>query len=76
MYKRYWLVAFWKNGFEGKMLVYGTEEELWVYLDSEIGGGTERTTGNYRYSGATDKEVEAARILKLKAYLCPEVKHG
>ena len=42
MYKRYWLVAFWKNGFEGKMLVFGTEEELWNYLNSEIGGGDDR----------------------------------
>lgn len=74
MYKRYWLVAFWKNGFEGKMLVYGTEEEMWAYLNSEIGGGDERHTGNYSYSGATDAEVEAARLLKIKAYLCPEIR--
>lgn len=75
MYKRYWLVAFWKNGFEGKMLVYGSEEELWAYLNSEIGGSTIRTTGNYSYHGASDKEVEAARVLNMKAYLCPEIRH-
>ena len=75
MYKRYWLVAFWKNGFEGKMLVYGTEEELWAYLNSEIGGGTDRTTGNYSYHGASDKEVEAAHVLNMKAYLCPEIRY-
>ena len=76
MYKRYWLVAFWKNGFEGKMLVYGTEEELWAYLNSEIGGGDYRHTGNYSYHGATAQEVEAAHVLNMKAYLCPEVRHG
>lgn len=74
MYERYWLVAFWKNGFEGKMLVYGTEEELWDYLNSEIGGGDERHTGNYSYSGATDAEVEAARLLKIKAYIAPKIR--
>lgn len=76
MYKRYWLVSFWKNGFEGKMLVYGTEEELWSYLNSEIGGGDSQHTGNYRYSGATEQEVEAARLLKIKAYIAPEIKHS
>lgn len=72
--RRYWLVGFWKNGFEGKMLVYGTEQELWTYLNSEIGGGDERHTGDYHYSGATDQEVEMARKLGMKAYLCPEVR--
>lgn len=72
MYRRYWLVGFWKNGFEGKMLVFGTEEELWAYLNSEIGGGDYRHTGNYHYSGATDAEVEMARKLGMKAYLAPE----
>lgn len=71
--KRYWLVTFWKNGFEGKMLVYGTEEELWDYLGSEIGGGDHRITGNFAYTGATQKELEAARLLNMKAYLCPNL---
>ena len=69
MYRRYWLVGFWKNGFEGKMLVFGTEEELWDYLNSEIGGGDDRHTGNYCYSGATEEEVRAARLLNMKAYI-------
>lgn len=73
MYKRYWLVSFWKNGFEGKMLVYGTEEEMWAYLNSEIGGGDDRHIGNYSYTGATEAEVKAAKLLKIKAYLCPEI---
>lgn len=73
MYKRYWLVTFWNNGFEGKMLVHGTEQEMWKYLNSEIGGGDDRHTGNYSYIGATDKQVEMAKLLGMKAYLCPEV---
>lgn len=72
--RRYWLVAIDRNGFEAKFLVYGTEQELWSYLNSEIGGGDERHTGDYSYSGATDEEVKAARLLKIKAYLAPEVR--
>lgn len=75
MYERYWLVAFWKNGFEGKMLVYGTEEDMWAYLNSEIGGGDDRHTGNYSYKGATEAEVEAAKLLRMKAYICPKTHH-
>lgn len=74
MYKRYWLVGFWKNGFEGKMLVYGTEEELWTYLNSEIGGGDDKHTGNYQYTGAREEDVKAARQLGMKAYLAPEIR--
>lgn len=74
MYKRYWLVAIYKNGFQAKMLVYGTEQEMWAYLNSEIGGGDDRHTGNYSYSGATDKEVEMAKALGIKCYLCPEIR--
>lgn len=74
MNRRYWIVRFWKNGFEGVMLVYGTEDELWEYLNSEIGGAAPGHIGDYSYSGATGKEVEMARALKIKAYICPEVK--
>lgn len=71
--RRHWLVGFWRNGFEGKMLVYGTEEEMWDYLNSEIGGGDERHTGDYHYIGARKEDIEAARILGIKTYLCPEL---
>lgn len=72
--KRYWLVGFYKNGFEGRMIVHGTERELWAYLNSEIGGGDERHTGNYHYSGASEKDMQAVRQLGIKVYLAPEVK--
>lgn len=71
--RRYWLVAIDKNGFEAKFLVYGTEQELWKYLNSEIGGGDERHTGNYSYCGAREEDVKAARTLGIKAYLAPEI---
>lgn len=73
MYKRYWLVTIDMNGFEAKFLLYGTEQELWSYLNSEIGGGDENHTGNYKYSGASDKDVEAAKMLGIKAYIAPEL---
>lgn len=72
--RRYWLVTIYKNGFEAKMLVYGSEREMWAYLNSEIGGGDERHTGDYGYTGATDSEVEMARKLRIKAYICPELR--
>lgn len=74
MEKRNWLVGFYKNGFEGKMIVNGTEQELWAYLNSEIGGGDERHTGDYRYSGASEKDMQAARQLRMKVYLAPEIR--
>ena len=71
--KRHWLVGVYVNGFQMKMLVYSTEQEMWAYLNSEIGGGDDRHTGNYSYHGATDKEVEMAKMLGIKCYLCPEI---
>lgn len=62
MYKRYWLINVLTNGFESMMLLYGTEDELRNYLDSELPGG-------YRYHGATDEEVEALKKFGMKAYL-------
>ena len=66
MYKRYWLVKISTNKFESRMLVHGTEQELWSYMESELG----YIPG---YCGATEKEVAAAKLLGIKAYLCPEV---
>ena len=63
--KRVWLVTFKKNGFVLNIMVEGTETELIDYCNSEIGGGDENHTGNYKYSGATEKEIEAAKLLKM-----------
>ena len=67
MYKRYWLVKRSENGFEMQMMVYGTENELWAYMESEFGH-------TLRYSGATDEEVAAAKVLKMKCYLAPDIR--
>ncbi len=64
MYSRYWLVSIEKYGFEGKMLVYGTEHELQEYLSFELGVIPS-------YSGASEEEVKLCRKLHIKAYICP-----
>lgn len=66
MYKRVWVVRGTKNGFEMKLFLEGTEEELRSYLDSEVDG---KVFDHYFYSGATEKEVEYAKALKLKIYM-------
>lgn len=71
--RMYWLVGIEKNGFQAKMLVYGTEKEMQDYLNSEIGGSDERHTGDYSYSGASASEVEFARALGIKAYIAPKM---
>lgn len=62
MYKRYWIAKYVKNGFEFKVFLYGTEQELWDYTKSEFGY-------QLAYSGATDKEVEAGKVLGMKFYM-------
>lgn len=66
MYKRYWVIRGTKNGFEMKLFLFGTEDELAPYLNTEVDG---HVFDNYWYSGATDKEVEAAKALGLKIYM-------
>ena len=61
MYKRIWKVYINESGFTAVIMIEGTEEELVSYIESEL-----RYSG---YCGATDKEVEAYRTLKLPIYL-------
>ena len=68
MYKRIWGFKIDNRGFESLVLVYGTEEEVQEYMRSEYGYIP-------RYSGMTNKEEDAARVLGLKVYLAPEVRH-
>lgn len=67
MYKRNWIASITINGFETKCFFYGTETEFQEYAKTELGYIP-------RYSGATEKEVESARVLKMKFYYCPELK--
>lgn len=72
MYRRTWIVTITTYGFKSKILFYGSERELWAYLRPDF-GGDERTTGNYSYSGATEKEIQAAKLLGMPVYICPEI---
>ena len=65
MYERYWMCKINTNGFESMMLVYGTEQEMWSYMESELG----YTPG---YHGASDNEVKMAKTLGMKVYMCPK----
>ncbi len=51
-----------RNGFRYKVFVNATEERLRKYMESELPEAV-------NYSGATEKEVEAARLLRLPIYL-------
>lgn len=62
MYERLWKVRVDLNGFEVMVMVRAKEEELKGYLDTEVPHWT-------YYSGATEEEVKAARVLGMKFYL-------
>ena len=62
-YKGIWKVYITINGFKTIIMVEGTEEELGAYIDSEI-----KHAG---YVGATEKDVEAYKALKLPIYCAP-----
>lgn len=64
--RRYWIVRYIYNGFEMAMLVYGTEQEMQSYAESELGYTP-------RYRGATDEEVEASKVLAMKRYIAPQI---
>lgn len=60
--KRTWMVTCERNGFVYKVFVNATEDRLHKYMETELPDAT-------KYTGATDAEVEAARLLKLPIYL-------
>lgn len=69
-YKRYWIAHVSStNGFDYPIFIYGTDADFREYCESEIGYVP-------RYSGATDKEVEAGKLLRMKFYLAPEARHA
>jgi hypothetical protein len=65
--KRNWIYWFMLNGFKVTVIINGTEDEMRAYIP-EI-----NPKANGRYSGATDKEVEAAKALGLPVYLAPDL---
>lgn len=62
MAKRTWIVICERNGFRFDIFVNATEERLRDYMETEIPEAV-------AYTGATEQEIEAARLLKLPVYL-------
>lgn len=62
MYNRVWMVTCERFGFTYKVFVNTTEERLRDYMETELPEAV-------KYTGATDAEVEAARLLKMPIYL-------
>lgn len=60
--KRYWIVKYNRNGFEFPLFLYGTESEMQDYCQSEFGYIP-------AYSGATDSDVQAGKMLRMKFYI-------
>lgn len=67
-----WMVKVSVHGFKMTFMVYGTEQELWAYLRPDF-GGDERTTGNYSYRGATEKEIKAYKAIGGLIYLASDL---
>ena len=57
-----WMITCQRFGFTYKIFVNATEERLRKYMETEIPEAV-------KYTGATDKEVDAARLLGLPVYL-------
>lgn len=61
-YKRNWKISCQEHGFKFVIFVNATENRLRSYIETEI-------PSVISYTGATDKEIEAARELQLPIYL-------
>ena len=62
MKKRVWMVSYEVKGFKVKIFIERTEENLWNYMETELGG-------MHGYSGATDEDVKAAKTIGLQIYM-------
>ena len=60
--KRTWMITCEKFGFTYKIFLNATDERLHKYIATELPEAV-------KYTGATDKEIEAARMLGLPVYL-------
>lgn len=63
--KQYWFVMINVEGFESTMIMYGTQTELWYYMRNSF-----HYSIPYRYRNASEEEVETAKKLGVKAYIC------
>lgn len=66
-YRRNWLLKHVVNGFESVMMVHGTEREMQEYMRSELGCVP-------AYTGASEAQCEAHRLLGGKCYMAPEIR--
>lgn len=63
--KAYWIVMINTDGFESVFLVYGTQTEMWDYMKKSFFHAV-----HYRYRYASEEDVEMAKKLGIKAYIC------
>ena len=63
--REHWVVKINVKGFEGMMMMYGTESDVWKYTKSEFG-----YTCYCSYRQASDEEVMMAKKLGMKVYVC------
>ena len=63
-----WQVQYEENGFKYYIYIRGTADEMYEYLDSEMG-----FVGQHH--ALDEKEKEALRILKAKVYIAPQLRY-
>lgn len=63
-----WQVEYDENGFKYHIYIRGTADEMYDYLNSEMG-----FVG--RHHALSDKEKDALHILNAKVYIAPEIRH-
>lgn len=63
-----WQVQYDENGFKYYIYIRGTADEMYDYLNSEMG-----FVGQHH--ALSDKEKDALWILKAKVYIAPEIRH-
>ena len=71
MNKNYWLVKLFISGFEASVIMYGTEESLRAYIQSNF-------NGPMSYLVISEEVAQLLMNMSSKVYVCPnfeEVKH-
>ena len=63
MYKRVWHIKIFRDGFKFSFFLETSEEHIREYMESEL------PDFSYRYSGATEEEIDSAKKLRLAIYM-------
>lgn len=61
--RRVWHIKVFKDGFKFPLFLETTEDHIREYMESEL------PNCSYRYSGATDEEIDNAKKLRLAIYM-------